>query len=51
MQTTVCLNTLQGYRFDREDSHGLYFSYATLPGKNEKKEPQQSNYFGGMEQL
>ena len=28
VQTTVVINTLQGYRFDRDDILGLQFSYA-----------------------
>ena len=28
MQTTVVINTLQGYRFDKDDIWGLQFSYA-----------------------
>lgn len=28
LQTTIVINTLQGYRFDRDDIFGLQFSYA-----------------------
>ena len=32
LQTTVVINTLQGYRFDKDDIWGLQFSYAKAPG-------------------
>lgn len=28
VQTTIVINTLQGYRFDKDDIVGLHFSYA-----------------------
>ena len=28
VQTTMIINTLQGYRFDKDDIEGLHFSYA-----------------------
>ena len=28
LQTTIVINTLQGYRFDKDDIWGLQFSYA-----------------------
>ena len=37
IQTTVVINTLQGYRFDREDILGLQFSFAN----QSKSQPQQ----------
>ena len=61
VQSTVVINTLQGYRFDREDSHGLYFSYATAPAKQEPKNvqpafaqppvPLPAPFYGGIDQL
>ena len=51
-QTTLVINTLQGYRFDKDDIWGLQFSYANKQGnalhqhggKNEAaKEPTPNN--------
>jgi hypothetical protein len=51
-QTTLVINTLQGYRFDKDDIWGLQFSYANKQthainqhgGKNEGgKEPNRNN--------
>ena len=33
LQTTMVINTLQGYRFDKDDILGLQFSYATTNNK------------------
>ena len=35
IQSTLCIQTLQGYRFDKNDSIGLHFSYGV--SKNNKK--------------
>lgn len=35
IQSTICINTLQGYRFDKNDLLGLHFSYGV--SKNNKK--------------
>jgi len=35
-QTTIVVNTLQGYRFDKDDLIGLQFSYAVRGGKENK---------------
>lgn len=35
VQSTLCIQTLQGYRFDKNDSIGLHFSYGV--SKNNKK--------------
>ncbi len=35
-QTTMVINTLQGYRFDKEDVIGLQFSYAVANNKTPK---------------
>jgi RNA recognition motif-containing protein len=35
-QSTICINTLQGYRFDKEDLLGLHFSYGVSKYKNKK---------------
>jgi len=40
LQTTVVINTLQGYRFDRDDILGLQFSYASTANKI-KPSPRQ----------
>ena len=37
LQTTIVINTLQGYRFDKDDIWGLQFSYAN----------KQTNEIGG----
>lgn len=34
LQTTIVINTLQGYRFDRDDILGLQFSYAVTNNKS-----------------
>lgn len=34
LQTTIVINTLQGYRFDRDDILGLQFSYALTNNKS-----------------
>jgi hypothetical protein len=33
LQTTIVINTLQGYRFHKDDHIGLSFSYATINNK------------------
>lgn len=33
LQTTIVINTLQGYRFHKDDNVGLSFSYATINNK------------------
>jgi len=33
LQTTIVINTLQGYRFNKDDHKGLSFSYATINNK------------------
>jgi hypothetical protein len=33
LQTTIVINTLQGYRFDKDDNYGLQLSYATINNK------------------
>jgi hypothetical protein len=33
LQSTVCINTLQGYRFDKNDLVGLHFSYGVTKKK------------------
>ena len=38
LQTTIVINTLQGYRFDKDDIWGLQFSYAN----------KQTNEIGGQ---
>lgn len=42
VQATIVVNTLQGYRFDREDSHGLYFSFATAIDKSGREQSSAS---------
>ena len=36
IQSTVCINTLQGYRFDKNDLVGLHFSYGVNKNKDKK---------------
>jgi hypothetical protein len=36
MQSTICINTLQGYRFDKNDLVGLHFSYGVNKHKDRK---------------
>lgn len=36
VQSTVCINTLQGYRFDKNDLVGLHFSYGVNKHKDKK---------------
>lgn len=43
LQTTIVINTLQGYRFDRDDILGLQFSYAL---ENNKQRHQHNNSIG-----
>jgi hypothetical protein len=33
VQSTICINTLQGYRFSKDDLIGLHFSYGVTKGK------------------
>lgn len=33
LQATICINTLQGYRFDKNDLVGLHFSYGVTKSK------------------
>lgn len=33
LQSTICINTLQGYRFDKNDLLGLHFSYGVTKNK------------------
>jgi hypothetical protein len=35
-QSTICINTLQGYRFDKNDLVGLHFSYGVSKHKDRK---------------
>jgi RNA recognition motif-containing protein len=35
-QSTLCINTLQGYRFDKNDLVGLHFSYGVSKNKDRK---------------
>ncbi len=36
IQSTICINTLQGYRFDKNDLIGLHFSYGVNKYKDRK---------------
>jgi hypothetical protein len=36
IQSTICINTLQGYRFDKNDLVGLHFSYGVNKHKDKK---------------
>ena len=36
LQSTLCINTLQGYRFDKNDLVGLHFSYGVSKNKDRK---------------
>ena len=41
LQTTLVINTLQGYRFDKDDIWGLQFSYANKQSNVLQQQQQQ----------
>lgn len=43
LQTTIVINTLQGYRFDRDDILGLQFSYAITNNKSQGSQQAPSH--------
>lgn len=43
LQTTIVINTLQGYRFDRDDILGLQFSYAMTNNKQHNTQQNKDN--------
>ena len=43
LQTTIVINTLQGYRFDRDDILGLQFSYAITNNKSQQNNKSAAN--------
>ena len=42
LQSTICINTLQGYRFDKNDLIGLHFSYGVSKHKDHRDSKERN---------